>query len=107
MPWEQTMKRLLLFAGLLASAATAWAQVDVPRAVRNYQAVMRGEIQLHQLSPAEQAEVREVDRRLKAERGEGPPETQAEKCRRQRAERAETPPSELERAITDLACGRG
>jgi hypothetical protein len=99
------MKRSLLFAALLAMVATASAQVDVPRAVRNYQAVVRGEIQLHDLSPAEQAEVREVDRRLKAER-EGPPETQAEKCRRQRAERAETPSSELERAITDLACGR-
>ena len=100
------MKRVLLFAGLLLSAAAASAQVNVDRAVRNYQALARGEIQLHQLSPAEQAEVQEVDRRLKAERGEGPAETQAEKCRRQREARAESPPSELERAITDLACGR-
>lgn len=74
---------------------------DRARAIRNYEAIVRGTLRLHDLTPQEQAEVAEVDRLARAERGERP--SAVERCRRDNESRQ---PSPLEQALTDLKCGR-
>lgn len=87
---------------MLASAAAA--QVNVDRAIRNYQALMQGQKGLGDLSPTERAEVEEVDRLLRQRR---PDRTHsAEQCRKDEARWSRGEPSELERRLIDLRCSQ-
>ena len=87
------------------SAAPASAQAELERAVRNYLAVIRGEVRLESLSPRERAEVAEVDRRLRAPHR--PVVASAEQCREDEIRRrGGGQPSALESDLIDLACSQ-
>ncbi|SFS01353.1 hypothetical protein [Sphingomonas jatrophae] len=73
------------------------------RAVRNYEAVARGQIPFSALTPLEQQEVREADRIFRA-RQKGLP-TWRERCIAQQKLAGDTP-TRLEQATIDLKCGK-
>lgn len=89
---------------LLMLASPAAAQVNVDRAIRNYQALLQGQKGLEDLSPAERAEVEEVDRLLRQRQSDRA--NSAEQCRKDEVRWSGGEPSELERRLIDLRCSQ-
>lgn len=82
-------------------SAPAVAQADLGRTLYNYQQMLAGRKQLHDLSPAERAALLELDRWLRHE-GIGPSETK-EQCKERLRSGA---PTKLEEALLDLKCSQ-
>ena len=91
---------LLSLQVLMSSAATA--QADLNRTLYNYQQMLAGQKQLHELSPAERAAILELDRWLRDHQGIGPSETK-EECKDRLQSAA---PTQLEQALLDLKCSQ-
>ena len=96
----------ILLAGLMlllsASEAFAMGQADLERAIRNYRAVIEGRQRLQDLTPAERAEVEEIDRRVHD--GQRPHGTPEERCRERELNRSGGAPSTLELELINLRC---
>lgn len=98
------MKALLAGVMLLLAAPEAFAmgQADLERAIRNYRAVIEGRQRLQDLTPAERAEVEEIDRRVRD--GRPPRGTPEERCRERELNRSGGRPSALELELINLRC---
>ena len=96
--------RAIGLVSLLLLAPSALAQVNVDRAIRNYQALKQGAKGPEDLTPAERAEVEEVDRLLRQRRADRA--NSAEQCRKDEARWSGGEPSELERRLIDLRCSQ-
>jgi hypothetical protein len=92
----------IALAGLGLTAGAAPLRADTARALANYQALLRGQKQLHDLTPTERAEVIEFDRQLRRERAVHPSETR-EDCK-QRLSKGGT--TALENNLVDLKCSQ-
>lgn len=96
---------------LISLAATAMlvanpSQSETPaeRAKRNYEALIRGEKQVQDLSPRERAELLKLEQLAKSRR----PDTRSatERCRADEIDRVGGSPSELELRIIGLKCSQ-
>ena len=96
---------LMLAAALAATLATtpAAAQYDADRAIRNYQALIRGTRHFHDLSAIEQQEVREVDRLL---RREVDTRSGKQRCIDDEIARSDGTVTYLERRVIELKCSQ-
>lgn len=102
---------ILLAAALAAPPVEARAEPPPPpppvqsidRARANYEAILRGEKGLFNLTPIEQEEVRELDRRIRAQR---PPDTRDafERCVDAEYAKLEREPTELDQRSIDTRC---
>lgn len=100
----------ILFAAALAapviearSEAPPPAVEPINRAGANYEAILRGEKSFAQLTPTEQDEIRELDRRIRAQQ---PPDTRTtyEKCLDAEYARLGREPSELDQRVIATRC---
>ena len=87
-----------------ASVGTALATpAPIDRARANYEAILRGEKTFFNLTPTEQDEVRQLDRRVRATE---PPDTRDayERCRDAEVARLGREPSDLDTRAIDTRC---
>ncbi|HEY0960629.1 MAG TPA: hypothetical protein VGE05_15355 [Novosphingobium sp.] len=96
------MRFTAIFLALWWSAATANAQVDADRAIRNYRDVASGHRQLGQLTPFERQEVAEVDRILRTRKIDK--RTPKERCIQDEISRSDGETTYLERRVIELKC---
>jgi len=94
----------LAAVSLIASASPASAQVDIDRAIRNWQALAQGAKSLADLTPQERVEVAEVDRLMRERRPDRA--NAADQCRKAEGRWSGGQPSELERRLIDLRCSQ-
>ena len=96
----------LMIAAALAWSATAagppLSGVDAQIALRNYEALLAGQVQLGNLSPKQRLDVIELDRWLRSQDGPAGPETK-QQCKERLASRT---PTRLEEALLDLKCSQ-
>ena len=91
-----------LAAVFLAGAAAA--SVNLDRARQNYIAIMNGTRQLAELTPLEIQELRELDRRIRADQADE--RTPRQKCIDEEIEDLGQEPSELALRTIDLKCSQ-
>jgi hypothetical protein len=97
------MKQAIALALAFAlPAAPASAQDRTAQARNNYDAILNGRIQLSQLTRQEQTDVIELNRRIRAARGDDLPPSQ--RCIHREIEREGGSVTTLERRIIEMKC---
>jgi hypothetical protein len=86
----------------LAASTGAAAQPRLDQAQLNYDALLRGTKQIGQLTPQEQADVVELDRRLRAQ--EPDRRSISQRCVDDEVRRVDGRVSELTRRVIDMKC---
>ena len=90
-----------MFATILALVmlgAATLSPVAADRARDNYEALLKGEIQLRQLTPSERAEILALLKMLRDDR------SPSERCFEEQLERAGGSPTRLDQEVIDLKC---
>jgi len=92
---------LIALSLLAGSPALAQSREDI--AIENYRRIQAGQLQLSDLSPQEQADVAEIDRRVRAE--EADERSPEQRCYEDELEKLGDAPTYLARRSAALKCG--